>query len=61
MLKPAMMDFIEITTGRQSLALRMEELPITDGSAIIGKSLASSDIRKQYGLIIVAVKKTRER
>ncbi len=61
MLKPAMMDFIEITTGRQSLALRMEELPITDGSAIIGKSLASSDIRKQYVLIIVAVKKTRER
>jgi voltage-gated potassium channel len=56
-LKPAMMDFIEITTGRQSLDLRMEELPVIDGSAIIGESLASSDIRKQYKLIIVAIKK----
>jgi len=56
-LKPAMMDFIEITTGRQSLDLRMEELPVMDGSAIIGESLASSEIHKQYKLIIVAIKK----
>ncbi len=56
-LKPAMMDFIEITTGRQSLDLRMEELPVMDGSAIIGESLASSEVHKQYRLIIVAVKK----
>lgn len=56
-LKPAMMDFIEITTRRQSLELRMEELPLSDRSEIIGKSLESSEIRKKYGLIIVAVKK----
>ncbi len=56
-LKPAMMDFIEITTGRQSLDLRMEELAVTDGSAIVGKSLESSEIRKTYKLIIVAIKK----
>ncbi|OPY05451.1 MAG: Voltage-gated potassium channel Kch [Syntrophus sp. PtaB.Bin001] len=56
-LKPAMMDFIEITTRRQSLELRMEEMPLSDNSAFIGKSLESSEIRKNYGLIIVAVKK----
>jgi len=56
-LKPAMMDFIEITTGRQSLDLRMEELPVVDGSSIVGQSLESSGIRKQYKLIIVAIKK----
>jgi len=56
-LRPAMMDFIEITTRRQSLELRMEELPVSDDSAIIGKSLEASEIRKSYGLIIVAVKK----
>lgn len=56
-LRPAMLDFIEITTRRQSLELRMEELAICDGSHVIGKSLGESEIRQQYGLIIVAVKK----
>jgi voltage-gated potassium channel len=55
--KPAMLDFIEITTRRQSLELRMEELAICDGSPFIGKSLEESEIRHLYGLIIVAVKK----
>ncbi len=55
--RPAMLDFIEITTMRQSLELRMEELPICEGSPYIGKSLEESEIRQRYGLIIVAVKK----
>ena len=56
-LRPAMLDFIEITTGRQSLELRMEELFICDASPVIGKSLEESEIRKRYGLIIVAIEK----
>ncbi|MDQ5985737.1 MAG: voltage-gated potassium channel [Syntrophus sp. SKADARSKE-3] len=56
-LRPAMLDFIEITTSRQSLDLRMEELPVCEGASIIGKTLEESEIRLQFGLIIVAVKK----
>lgn len=56
-LRPAMLDFIEITTSRQSLELRMEEMSVCDGSPIIGKSLEESEIRHNFGLIIVAVKK----
>jgi voltage-gated potassium channel len=56
-LRPAMLDFIEITTRRQSLELRMEEFEICDGSPIIGTSLKDSDIRHHYGLIVVAIKK----
>lgn len=56
-LRPAMLDFIEITTRRQSLELRMEEIEVCDGSLLIGKSLEDSEIRQRYGLIIVAVKK----
>ena len=36
-LRPAMLDFIEITTRRQSLELRMEEVEVCKGSPIIGK------------------------
>ena len=56
-LRPAMLDFIEITTRGQSLELRMEEIPICKGSPFITHSLEDSGIRKRYGLIIVAVKK----
>jgi voltage-gated potassium channel len=56
-LRPAMLDFIEITTRRQSLELRMEEIEVCEGSPIIGVSLEDSEIRQKYGLIIVAVKK----
>jgi voltage-gated potassium channel len=56
-LRPAMLDFIEITSRRQSLELRMEEIPIHPGSQFIGKSLEDSGIRQHYGLIVITVKK----
>jgi voltage-gated potassium channel len=56
-LRPAMLDFIEITSRRQSLELRMEEIPIHPGSQFIGKSLENSGIRQHYGLIVITVKK----
>jgi voltage-gated potassium channel len=55
--RPAMLDFIEITTKRQSLELRMAEVAVGGGSEVVGKSLGDSGIRNRYGLIIVAVKK----
>ena len=56
-MRPAMLDFIEITTSRQSLELRMEEGVILKGSPFLSKTLEDSEIRKRFGLIIVAVKK----
>lgn len=56
-LRPAMLDFIEITTRRQSLALRMEELDVREASSVVGKTLEDSGLRKTYGLIVVAIKK----
>ncbi|MBW2649258.1 MAG: potassium channel protein, partial [Deltaproteobacteria bacterium] len=56
-LRPAMLDFIEITTRRESLALRMEELDVCKGSPVVGKNLEDSGMRKEYGLIVVAIKK----
>ena len=56
-LRPAMLDFIEISTRGQSLELRMEEISVCKRSPFISQSLEDSGIRKRYGLIIVAVKK----
>jgi voltage-gated potassium channel len=56
-LRPAMLDFVELTTMKQSLELRMDEIAICEGSSYIGKSLEDSQIRQKFGLIVVAVKK----
>ncbi|MBT8490646.1 MAG: NAD-binding protein, partial [Deltaproteobacteria bacterium] len=57
LLRPAMLDFMEITTGKQTLSLRMEELRVCESSNVVGKSLADSELRRDYGLIVVAVNK----
>jgi len=57
-LRPAMLDFIEITTRKESLALRMEGLDVCKESPVVGKNLEDSGLRKEYGLIVVAVEKT---
>ena len=57
-LRPSVMDFIEIATAHQNLELQMEEICIRAGSDLVNKTLMGSDIRKELGIIIVAIKKT---
>jgi len=56
-LRPTVVDFIEIATGREHMELQMEEILIPSGSGFAGETLASSGFRKETGVIIVGVKK----
>lgn len=56
-LRPNVVDFIEIATGREHLELQMEEIPIPGDSAFVGENLISSGFRKETGTIIVGIKK----
>jgi voltage-gated potassium channel len=57
-LRPNVVDFIEIATGRDHFDLQMEEICIPEASYCVGENLLSSGFRKQTGVIIVGVKKT---
>src|SRR5512137_728586 len=57
-LRPNVVDFIEIATGRDHFDLQMEEISIPAGSYCVGENLLSSGFRKQTGVIIVGVKKS---
>ena len=59
-LRPAVVDFIEITMRGQGLDLRLEEIAVCETSPILGTSMAESKIRQRYGIIIVAIKKESE-
>ena len=56
-LRPNVVDFIEIATGREHLELQMEEIMIPGASAFAGENLVSSGFRKETGTIIVGIKK----
>ncbi|MEA5115392.1 MAG: potassium channel protein [Geobacteraceae bacterium] len=56
-LRPNVVDFIEIATGREHLDLQMEEIMIPHDSGFIGENLVSSGFRKETGVMIVGIKK----
>ena len=55
--RPTVVDFIDIATMGSSLGLMMEEAVIGNGSGLAGKNLVDSNLRKDFGVIIVAIKK----
>lgn len=56
-LRPNVVDFIEIATGSEHIDLQMEEISIPHHSAFAGETLVSSGFRKETGVIIIGIKK----
>ena len=56
-LRPNVMDFIELATRSDYMELQIEESTIEPGSALAGRSLKDSRVRQDLGIIIVAIKK----
>ncbi len=57
-LRPAVIDFIELATRSESLGLQMEEVLLEEGSPLVGCALADTEIRSRLNTIIVAIKRT---
>lgn len=57
-LKPTVVDFVELATGEQSrdFFIQMEGFKIKSKSDLVGKTLKDAPIRKDLGLIVVAIK-----
>jgi voltage-gated potassium channel len=56
-LRPAVVDFIELATGSEHLDLQIEETLIQFGSKLAGVTLHASGLRQDLGVIVVAIKK----
>jgi len=57
LIKPTVIDFIDIAMMNNNLDLVMEEAKIGAESELVGKNLIESNLRQDYGIIIVAIKK----
>lgn len=56
--RPTVVDFIDSTMVNSQLGLLLEEAVIGRDSSLVGQTLLSSNIRRDYGVIMVAIKKT---
>ncbi len=56
--KPTVVDFLDQTMIHSELGLQMEEAIIPEHSPITGKTVVSSNLRQEFGVIIVAIKRT---
>jgi voltage-gated potassium channel len=56
-LRPTVVDFIELATRSEHFELQIEEATIEERSKLIGQNLRDSLLHKKHGIFIVAIKK----
>lgn len=57
LVRPTVIDFIDLAVNAGELGLRIEELYVSGKAKFINMSLLDSKIRKDYDLIVVAIKR----
>ncbi len=60
-LRPAVVEFLDLTDGKRDLELAIEEMRVRSGSPLVGKTIVDSEIRTKFGIIIVAVLRPNEK
>jgi voltage-gated potassium channel len=58
-LRPTVTDFIDLTVSGGELGLRLEELRVSDNGQMTNKTLMESNIRRDFDLIVVAIKRSQ--
>jgi len=57
LIRPAVMDFLELATASEHLDLQMEEFTIEKGSRFDGRAVCDCGVDHDRGLIVIAVKR----
>jgi len=60
LIRPALVEFMDLIVRRSELSLSMEEFIIKKDSTMIEKSIAQCEVRQRANVIVVAVKKPGE-
>jgi voltage-gated potassium channel len=57
LLRPAVLDVIDLATHYRSIELQIEEVAVAKGGFADGQTLQESGIRESLGIIVIAIKK----
>lgn len=56
LLRPTVVSFLDVVARGEGLALRLEQVNVTENSPLAGKSLAEAKIPQRTGLIVIAIR-----
>ena len=59
-IRPNVTDFIDLTMYTQDMTLRLDEILVTDKAPLQGQTLMESNLRKQYDIIVIGIKRAGE-
>lgn len=57
LVRPTVIDFIDLTVHGGELGLRMEEMLVSEKAGFVNQNLRDSGLRMEYDLIVVAIKR----
>jgi len=60
LLRPAVLDVLDLATHSRALELQIEELAVPAGAFCAGATLAASGLREEHGVIVIALKRGEE-
>jgi voltage-gated potassium channel len=56
-LRPAVVDFFELATRSGNLELAIEQVAISVGSSLSGRSIIDANVRQRFGVIVVGIQR----
>ncbi len=56
-LHPVLTDFLDLVTHSEELEFWLEEIRLSEGSPLVGRTLAEADLRQRCGVMILAIRK----
>ena len=56
-LRPAVVDFMRLATSSERMDLAAEQVEVAAGARLVGKSIKDANLRQEFGVIVVAVKR----
>ena len=54
-LRPAVVDFVQLATSSDNLDLNMEQVKISGGAELAGRSIIEANLRQRFGVVVVGI------
>ena len=56
-LRPAVVDFVQLATSSDNLDLNMEQVKISPGSSLVGRTIIEANLRQRFGVVVVGIQR----
>ena len=56
-LRPAVVDFVQIATSSDNLELNMEQVRISEGAPLAGRTIVEANLRQRFGVVVIGIQR----